>query len=99
MTMDLYHSIIGPMVSYQWKSLKNHRGQWLLDFKNICTNGCWTKNHCKTIDTNGCFSNIHSLENLSLFGIFFVKKGSASCSLIDRAFYSPVLSHPKPNTR
>ena len=33
--MDRYHSIVGPMVSYHWKPLKNHRVQWLLDYKTI----------------------------------------------------------------
>ena len=33
--MDRYHSIVGPMVSYHWKPLKNHRVQWLLDNKTI----------------------------------------------------------------
>ena len=94
--MDRYHSIVGPMVSYHWKLLKNHCVQWLPDFKTIGINGCWTKNHCKTIDTNGCFPTLHLLANPSLFGIFFVEKGPASCSLINSAFYSPHLSHPKP---
>ena len=33
--MDRYHSIVGPMVSYHWKPLKNHQVQWLLDYKTI----------------------------------------------------------------
>ena len=33
--MDRYHSIDGPMVSYHWKPLKNHRVQWLPDYKTI----------------------------------------------------------------
>ena len=33
--MDRYHSIVGPMVSYHWKPLKNHRVQWLPDNKTI----------------------------------------------------------------
>ena len=33
--MDCYHSIVGPMVSYHWKPLKNHWVQWLLDYKTI----------------------------------------------------------------
>ena len=33
--MDRYHSIVGPMVSYHWKPLKNHRVQWLPDYKTI----------------------------------------------------------------
>ena len=33
--MDRYHSIVGPMVSYYWKPLKNHRVLWLLDYKTI----------------------------------------------------------------
>ena len=33
--MDCYHSIVGPMVSYHWKPLKNHRVQWLSDNKTI----------------------------------------------------------------
>ena len=35
--MDRYHSIVGTMVSYHWKPLKNHRVQWLLDYKTIET--------------------------------------------------------------
>ena len=31
-----------------------------------------------------------------IFGIFFVEGGPASCSLINSAFSSPHLSHPKP---
>ena len=34
-TMDRYHSIVGPMVSQRWKPLKNHRVQWLPDYKTI----------------------------------------------------------------
>ena len=49
--MDCYHSIVGPMVSYHWKPLKNHCVQWLPDYKTIektiGTNGFWTKNHWK----------------------------------------------------
>ena len=33
--MDRYHSIVGPMVSYHWKPLKNHCVQWLPDYKTI----------------------------------------------------------------
>ena len=33
--MDRYQSIVGPMVSYHWKPLKNHQVQWLLDYKTI----------------------------------------------------------------
>ncbi len=33
--MDRYHSIVGPMVCYHWKPLKNNRVQWLLDYKTI----------------------------------------------------------------
>ena len=33
--MDHYHSIVGPMVSYHWKPLKNHCVQWLPDYKTI----------------------------------------------------------------
>ena len=29
MMMDRCHSIVGPMVSNQWKPLKNHHHQWL----------------------------------------------------------------------
>ena len=33
--MDRYHSIVVPMVSYHCKPLKNHRVQWLPDYKTI----------------------------------------------------------------
>ena len=61
------------MVTYHWKPLKNHRVQWLPDYKTIekplaldqktlktkGTNGFQTKNHCKTIGTNGFQTKNH----------------------------------------
>ena len=38
--MDRYHSIVWPMVRYQWKTINS--------------NGCQTKNHFKTIEPNEC---------------------------------------------
>ena len=38
--MDYYHSIIWPMVKYQWKTINS--------------NGCQTKNPFKTIEPNEC---------------------------------------------
>jgi len=62
--MDRYYSIVGPMVTYHWKPLKNHRLWWKNHWKTIGTNGwpdpkplknhhLWWKNHWKTIATNG----------------------------------------------
>ena len=48
--LQRHHS---AMVSYHWKPLKNHHVQWLPNFETSKINGCWTKNHCKTIGTNG----------------------------------------------
>ena len=50
--MVRYHSIVGPMVSYHWKPLKNHRVQWLSDQKPSKTNGWssyWKKHHYYSI--------------------------------------------------
>ena len=35
-TMDRYQSIVGPMVTYHWKPMKN---QWVHGCKTIGTNG------------------------------------------------------------
>ena len=52
--MDRYHSIVGLMVSYHWKSLENHCIQWSADYKTIgkplLPMVLETKNHRKAID-------------------------------------------------
>ena len=72
-----------PMVA----ELQKHQHQWLLDQKPLQNH--WYQQFVtpKTIDTNGCFPTLHLWANPSLFGIFFVEKGLASCSLINSAFY------------
>ena len=54
--------------------------------KPSCPMVAGLQNHWKTIDTNGGFQTLHLLANPSLFEIFFVEKGLASCSLISSAF-------------
>ena len=51
--MDRYHSIVGPMVTYHWKPLKNHRFQWLPDYKTIEKPLALHQKPLKTIGTNG----------------------------------------------
>ena len=58
--MDLYHSIVWPMVSYHWKPLKNIR-----------CDGCWTKNHCKTIGTNSWWSNWKTIVTIPSYDQWF----------------------------
>ena len=105
--MDRYHSIVEPMVSYHWKTIVSNgcptskpSASMVAGPKTIAKPlvpmVCQTKNHCKTTDTNGCYPTLHLLPNPSLFGIFFAERGQASWSLINNAFYSPHLSHPKP---
>ena len=64
--MDLYHSIVGPMVSYHWKPLENHCIQWSADYKTIekplLPMVFGPKNHWKTIATNG-FGDQKPLKN------------------------------------
>jgi hypothetical protein len=61
--MDRYHSIVGPMVSYHWKPLKNHRVQWLPDYKTIekplVPMVFGPKTIEKTIGTNGFWTKNH----------------------------------------
>ena len=68
--MDLYHSIVGPMVTYHWKPLKNHCVQWLPDYKTIekplALDQIPLKNHWyqwfawpETIGTNGFQTKNH----------------------------------------
>ena len=78
------------------KPLKNHWHYTKNHWKTIGTNGFQTATHCKTIDTNGGFQTPNLMANPSFFGIFFVEKGLAGCTLISSAFYLPHLSHPKP---
>ena len=71
--MDRYHSIVGPMVSYHWKPLKNHRVQWLPDYKTIekplVPMVFGPKTIEKTIGTNGFLTKNH-WKNHSLTIVF-----------------------------
>merc|ERR1712016_165014 len=97
--MDRYHSIVGPiMVSYHWKPLENHCYQWFWRPKTIekplLAMVFGPKSIGKPLLPMVLETKNHH-KTIDINGDFPSIHSMAMVSI--KTFYSPLLSHPKPN--